>query len=103
MNKYGLHGSLRAQAGQGKQLARILLEAAQLMGDAPGCHLYMVSKDPEEPDRIWVTEVWDSLADHDRSLQDERVRTLIGRAMPILDGQPEGGRKLEVLGGAGLQ
>jgi quinol monooxygenase YgiN len=102
MKKYGLHGALRAQPGQGAQLADILLEAARLMQEAKGCQLYLISKDFEEADQIWVTEVWESTAAHDQSLQDERVRALIARAMPLLATPPAGGRKLEVLGGAGL-
>lgn len=102
MSKYGLHGALRAQPGQGPRLADILLEAAQLMQEAQGCQLYLISKDLEDADQIWVTEVWESTAAHNRSLQDERVRALITQATPLLATPPAGGRKLEVLGGAGL-
>jgi quinol monooxygenase YgiN len=102
MNKYGLHGALRAQPGQGPQLADILLKAARLMQQTKGCQLYLISKDLEDADQIWVTEVWESTAAHHRSLQDERVRALVTQAAPLLATPPAGGRQLEVLGGAGL-
>lgn len=101
-NKYGLHGKLKALAGKGDNLASILLEAANLVATAQGCRLYLVSRDPQDADAVWVTEVWDSREDHDNSLKAEGVRELIGRAMPILDGTPEKGQELEVLGGAGV-
>ncbi|WP_299701372.1 antibiotic biosynthesis monooxygenase family protein [uncultured Pontibacter sp.] len=103
MNKYGLHGKLQATAGNGEQLAQILLEASRLVSNAKGCQLYLVSLDQNTPDGVWVTEVWDSKDDHDNSLQVPGVRELIGQAMPLLAGSPQKGQVLEVLGGAGLK
>ncbi|WP_210485808.1 putative quinol monooxygenase [Rufibacter aurantiacus] len=102
MNKYGLHGKLTASAGNGEKLAAILLEAAQLVSTAKGCHLYLVSIDKTLEDAVWVTEVWDSQEDHDNSLQVPGVRELISQAMPLLAGKPEKGQVLEILGGAGI-
>ena len=102
MNKYGLHGKLRATAGNGDQLAAILLKASKLVATAPGCHLYLISRDQDDPQAVWVTEVWDSKEDHDNSLNVEGVRELIAQAMPILDGLPQKGQELDVLGGTGI-
>lgn len=102
MNKYGLHGKLTAQKGSGEQLAKILLEASILVSAAQGCRLYMISKDHLDADAVWITEVWDSKADHDNSLNVPGVRELIGQAMPILEGKPEKGQELEILGGIGI-
>lgn len=102
MNRYGLHGNLSATTGNGDKLATILLEAAQLVSTAKGCRLYLVSRDQNDLDSVWVTEVWDSKDDHDNSLQVPGVKELIGQAMPLLAGKPERGQVLEVLGGAGL-
>ena len=103
MNKYGLYGKLNALPGKGNELAAILLEAAELVRNARGCNIYLIGKDANNADTIWVTEVWDSKEDHDESLKADAVRQLIGRAMPLLDGRPEGGTVLEVLGGVGLE
>lgn len=102
MKKYGLHGKLKATAGNGDQLAAILLEAAKLVANAKGCYIYLISKDKHDPDAVWVTEVWASKEDHDNSLKAEGVRALIAQAIPILDRQPERGQELEILGGAGI-
>lgn len=100
-NKYGLYGKLQAQTGKGPELGEILLKAAELMEHAPGCLLYIVNNTVDNPDRIYIIEVWESKEDHDNSLQLPGVRELITQATPILDGQPEG-ITLDVLGGAGL-
>ncbi len=103
MAQFGLHGKLTATSGNGDKLAHILLRAARLVGTAQGCRLYLVSRDNSTPDTVWVTEVWDSQADHDKSLQVSGVRELIGEAMPLLAGQPEKGQVLNVLGGFGME
>ena len=100
-NKYGLYGKLQAQAGKGQELSEILLKAAKLMEQAKGCILYIVSKAANNPDAVYVMEVWDSKEDHDNSLKLPGVPELISQAMPILDGKPEG-ITLEVLGGKGI-
>ncbi|WP_299990468.1 antibiotic biosynthesis monooxygenase [uncultured Pontibacter sp.] len=102
MNRYGLHGKLQVTAGNGPQLAQILLEASRLVSTAKGCRLYLVSQEDTSPDEVWVTEVWDSKEDHDNSLQVPGVKELISQAMPLLAGRPEKGQELTVLGGAGL-
>lgn len=102
MNKYGLHGKLQATEGKADELANILIQAAHLVSEAKGCHLYVVSKDLKEENSVWVTEIWDSKEEHDASLQLAGVRELIGEAIPILAGKPEGGQELEILGGVGV-
>ncbi|MBC7485577.1 MAG: antibiotic biosynthesis monooxygenase [Cytophagaceae bacterium] len=103
MSKYLLHGKLTAKQGSGEQLSAILLQAAQLISAVKGCQVYLISKDTQDKETTWVTEVWDSKEDHDNSLKLENVRVLIGQAMPILDGMPQKGQELEVLGGLGIK
>ena len=44
MGHYGLYGKLKAQQGKREALVAILLQAAELMRTAKGCHLYLVGK-----------------------------------------------------------
>jgi quinol monooxygenase YgiN len=62
---YGLIGKLRTVAGQRDALAAILLDGTQAM---PGCLSYIVATDASDPDALWITEVWNSQADHLASL-----------------------------------
>lgn len=100
--KYLLHGKLTASTGNGPQLAAILLEASELIKTAKGCKLYVVSNDALNVNDVWITEIWDSKEDHDQSLNVPGVKELIGKAMPILAGQPQKGQELELIGGHGI-
>lgn len=101
MTKYGLQGKLKAKPGKGNELSDILME--DLKTGMPGCLLYLVAKDSENPDHIWVTEVWENKQAHADSLKLESVRAAITKAMPLLDGMPEKGTETHVLGGWGLK
>jgi quinol monooxygenase YgiN len=80
-------------------LADRLLEAAAQMEHAPGCLQYFIYRG--EADDVWVSELWVTREDHDRSLNFPGVREFIREAMPliadieptrraILAGQPQG-------------
>lgn len=99
---YFLHGKLTAKPGHRDELSNILLQAAGLVGKAKGCNLYAISKDAKDENAVYVTEIWTTKDDHDNSLKAADVRALIVKAMPIIDGQPEKGQELEVIGGAGI-
>lgn len=98
---FGMCGKLVASEGMRGQLAEILLRAAAIVGDFPGCHLYAVSEATDDSNAVWVMELWEDQQRHDLSLQDERVRALIAEAMPLLGGPPDGAA-LRVIGGHGL-
>jgi len=102
MNKYGLHGTLKALPGKGNELASVLLKASELVSSAAGCYIYLVAHDGENHDIIRITEVWETKENHDDSLKIPGVRELISQAMPLLDGPPLKGTVTEVIGGKGL-
>lgn len=72
------------------------------MQKTEGCRIYLISIDKTDPDAVWITEVWDSKEDHDNSLKYPGVKELISQAMPLLDGMPQKGQELDIIGGAGL-
>ena len=86
MSRYGLFGSLRAQPGRRDELVALLREAVDLVADAPGCEVYIVSTSPDDADAVWIMELWASEADHDAVLRDDRIRQLIERARPLIAG-----------------
>jgi len=102
MVRYGLHSKIKSKAGSFDKLTQILLDASTLATAAKGCRLYFISKDKDDPDAIWVTEVWDSKEDHDNSLKVESIMALIAQAMPLIDGTPEKVQELEIMGGLGI-
>jgi quinol monooxygenase YgiN len=95
---YGLIGSFTAVSGRRDELIALMTAGS---GDMPGCRFYVVAKDPGDPDRIWVTEVWDDEASHKASLQIPAVGETIKRAMPLIAGF--GSRQVtEPVGGVGI-
>lgn len=80
---YGLIGKFIAKPGQRDALISILLESTAAM---PGCRSYIVAADPADPNGVWITEVWDSEADHQASLDLPQVKDAIARAMPLIEG-----------------
>jgi len=80
---YGLIGKMTATAGQRDALAAILLQGTQAM---PGCLSYIIATDPSDSDGLWITEVWDSQANHQASLQLPGVQAAIAKGRPMIAG-----------------
>lgn len=95
---YGLIGKMLAMPGKREDLLGILLDNNETM---PGCRSYIVARDPASDDGIWITEVWDSQAQHQGSLQLPHVQAMIAKARPMIAGF---GERFETdpLGGTGL-
>ncbi|MDX1994392.1 MAG: antibiotic biosynthesis monooxygenase [bacterium] len=98
---YGLFGKMRTHPGQREVMIGHMLEAARLLGELDGCYLYIVNSVPDDPDGIWVNEVWRSREDHQASLNHEAIKSLISVARPLIAEMTE---RYEVtpVGGKGL-
>jgi quinol monooxygenase YgiN len=93
-----LHSRLAAKPGRRDELLAILNEGE---GEAalPGCRLYVVAVDEQDPDGVWVTEIWASEEAHTASLGIDRAREQIGRAMPMIDPGGVRQQRLDALSG----
>ncbi len=80
---YGLIGKMKTVPGQRDELIDILADGLK---DMPGCLSYIVARDPEDPNGIWVTEAWDSKSSHEASLALPSVRDAISRGKPLIAG-----------------
>lgn len=80
---YGLIGKMMAVPGKRAELIAVLLEGIASM---PGCLSYVVAEDTEDPNAIWITEVWDSKASHDASLSLPAVKQAIAKGKPLIAG-----------------
>lgn len=85
MNRFCKFGKLQAIKGEGKTLLDILLKASEELQTEETCFCYIVGMSQEEPDGVYVYEVWEDKAAHENSLKLEPVKELIQEAMPILD------------------
>jgi quinol monooxygenase YgiN len=96
-----MHGAFKARPGKGEELAAVLLDAAAGLRSDERCLLYVVSRDLDQPDMVWVTEAWTDREAHDASLRAPGVPEMIARARPLIAGM-EGRAEFEPLGGKGL-
>lgn len=102
---FGLIGKIRAHPGQRDALAAVLLSG---MRGLPGCLSYVVARDPEDEDALWVTEAWRSREAHRASLERPEVRDAITRGRPLIrafetrvETEPVGGHGLAEAAGPG--
>ena len=95
---YGLIGSFSAQPGKRDELVALMTAS---VGDMPGCLSYVVARDPKDPDKLWITEVWASAESHRASLKLPAVAATIEKAMPLIAAFGEH-IETEPVGGTGL-
>lgn len=101
MAMYGLFGNMRAHPGKRDALLEHMLHAAELLRDLEGCYHYVIGSDPQDPDGIWISEVWRSREDHRASLTLDAVRQSITVARPLIADMPQH-FEYTPLGGKGL-
>ena len=89
-------GSLGAQPGRRDDLVRILTRRSADLA-AAGCLLYEVGVHDDDPDTVFVAELWTSAAAHRASLQLASVQEPISEARPLLTYQM-GGFRFDVVG-----
>ena len=99
MSQVARYGKAIAKQGKGGELAEVLLAAAAELEDDPGCELYLVNRQSDRPDVIWVTELWRSQADLDASLERIRGSSSVAQAMALVDDWEM--VELDLLGGKG--
>ena len=57
-----------------------------------GCLVYEVGVNDDEPDTVFIVEVWESAAAHQASLANPQVQAAIAQARPLLSGKVGGFR-----------
>jgi quinol monooxygenase YgiN len=99
MSRVARYGKATAHEGRGDELAALLLDAADGLADDAGCELYLVNRQADDRDVVWVTELWRSQADLDASIERIRGSDDVAKAMALT--RDFGVVELELLGGKG--
>lgn len=94
--RFATVGTLETQPGQRDAVIAILTRPNPDLRTA-GCLYYEVGIHHEEPDTVFVTELWESAEAHEAALQLPSVRAAIAEAMPMLTGHM-GGHQFSVVG-----
>jgi quinol monooxygenase YgiN/mannose-6-phosphate isomerase-like protein (cupin superfamily) len=99
MPEVGRYAKMIAKPGRGDDLAAAMLAVAASLQDVPGCDLYVVNRELDDPETIWVTELWRSQEDLDAALQGDAAEPSIGAVRDLMDAFER--IDLEPLGGVG--
>ena len=89
-------GTLGAVSGRRDELVAHLTHRNDVLKEI-GCIAYEVGVNQDEPDTVFVVELWDSAAAHQQSLAQTEVQASIAAARPLLSGA-FGGFRFEVVG-----
>jgi mannose-6-phosphate isomerase-like protein (cupin superfamily)/quinol monooxygenase YgiN len=90
---------MTAREGKDEELAERMLAAAAELQDDPGCELYLINRQADEPGVIWVTELWRSQEDLDAAVEKIRGSDEVAAVMELV---ADGGMvELDLLGGKG--
>lgn len=80
---------MTTKAGERQKVIEIMLKAGKPFEDNASCLLYLVSASKDEPDVIWVQDIWTNKDGHETAMQSDEMATFIRQAMPLLEGMPE--------------
>jgi quinol monooxygenase YgiN len=98
---YGLLNKLTAKPDSRQRLVEILVESGKLFDGNPACLLYLVSESTDDPNLVWVADLWTSQEEHAEALTAPELRPFVEEAMPLLEGMPEQ-MEIRPVGGKGL-
>ena len=102
MSRVGRYAKFTAKPGQADALAERMLGVAEGLRAVPGCELYVINRAADDPETIWVTEIWRSQEELDASLQTEEAKASIPEVLALV--QEGSFERVDVtpLGGVGL-
>jgi quinol monooxygenase YgiN len=78
---YGLISKVVSVPNRREDLIAILQASTSSL---PGCFSYVIAKDMADENSIWVTEIWDTAANHQASLSLPAVKDAIDKAKPMI-------------------
>jgi quinol monooxygenase YgiN len=78
--KCALLNKLTARPGKRAELVTILLEAGKLGESNPDCIFYIVSESVNDPNVVWVQDLWTSKEQHEDSLKIPELRPFINQS-----------------------
>jgi len=85
MDAIGRYVRMAALPGQAEALRERMLAVAEAVRDAPGCLLYVVNQAADDPDTIWITELWRSQEAADAALQTEGAQAAMPGVLELVD------------------
>ena len=87
--EFALLNRLTTKPGRRDRVVEILLESGKLFDDNAACRLYLVAESADDPNLIWVVDLWTSEEKHAEALEVPEMRPFVEECMPLLEGMPE--------------
>lgn len=87
---FSVYGRLTAHPGRRDELIALLHEGFRAGGDNSGLLTYSINTVPDEPDTMWMTQLWVNKAAHDATTRSAAVAAVSQRLPSLLAEQPEG-------------
>jgi quinol monooxygenase YgiN len=81
---------MTALPGRRDELIALLVEGFRAGGEDSGLLTYSVNTAFDDPDTVWLTQLWTDKDAHDATTRSEPVAAVSRRLPPLLAGQPEG-------------
>lgn len=89
-------GTLGTVPGKRDEVVALLTKPSRTLAQI-GCLLYEVGTSDDQPDTVFVMELWTNAEAHQASLQRPDVQEAIAAARPLLSGE-FGGFRFDVIG-----
>ena len=87
---FSVYGRLTARPGRRDELIALLHEGFRAGGDDNGLLTYTINTLSDEPDTIWMTQLWADKEAHDTTTRSAPVAAVSRRLPALLAEQPEG-------------
>ncbi len=100
MSKHGLIDVLTCATEDQDKLFDLLIHIAHHLESIDDCLYFIISKEVDDPTKIWVTELWTSKQAHDDSLADagQPLLDIIHEAMALVTDERQRATLVPILG-----
>ena len=92
---------LTAKPDNRDKVVEILVKSGKIFDDNPDCLLYLVTEADDDPNVIWVVDLWTNEESHTEALKAPELKPYVEETIPLLEGMPEQ-IKVRAVGGKGL-
>ncbi|MFF0607775.1 putative quinol monooxygenase [Nocardia tengchongensis] len=85
---FSVYGRVSALPNQRDAVIELINEAARACGDSGGLVAYSINAPIDDPNSVWVTQLWVSKDAHDATTHSEPVRAVSLRMVSLLAAPP---------------
>lgn len=100
-NYYALINKMTTKPGKREEVIGLLIRSGESFRNNPSCIHYLVYKDAEDLNIIWVEDVWKNKEDHTAALAKPQLKPYIEKTILLLEGMPQQ-HEVHFAGGKGL-